>query len=202
MPFDMTDITPLDEFGDDFGDDFGNGESDQTPPHFSSVLWKREAVTFVADDWPDDGTPVPAALLFPFYGDRVVLADIVTRGWCIPSGHLEAGETPEDAVRRETYEEAGVTLDRVFPLGYFILTDTMTHHKRYAPTFIGDVRGLGDIPPGHESRGRQLVAVEDVANLYYSWDDLLSEVFAYAWRRKADLLAAGYSLAEFTKGRT
>lgn len=122
---------------------------------FPAVLWKKEWVTFVAteDAPPDDGTPIPAALVFPFYGDRVALADIVTRGWCIPGGHLEPGETAEEAIHREAYEEAGVTLNQVFPIGYFVFTHADTGKKRYAPTFIGDIRTLGEIPPGQESRG-------------------------------------------------
>jgi 8-oxo-dGTP diphosphatase len=180
----------------DHPEDFGD---EATPFSFPTVLWKREEVTFVVAATPEDGTPIPAALLFPFYGNRVVLADIVTRGWCIPSGHLEVGETAEDAVRREAFEEAGITMNRVYHLGYFVLTDTTTRRKRYAPTFIGDVRSMGEIPPGDESRGRQLVAIEDVASLYYSWDDLLSSVFAFAWRCKEEALSSGYSLAEFTE---
>jgi len=74
------------------------------PERFPTVRWKRESATFVSG-WHESeepvGVPRPAALVFPFYGDRVVLADIQTRGWCIPSGHLEPGETAEEAVRRE-----------------------------------------------------------------------------------------------------
>ncbi|WP_084355617.1 NUDIX domain-containing protein [Actinomyces radicidentis] len=36
--------------------------------------------------------------------------------WDLPGGHLEPGESPEDAVRRKCREELGITLDGVDPL--------------------------------------------------------------------------------------
>lgn len=165
-------------------------------PEFPTVRWKREWATFVASETlPETHTPQPAALVFPFYGDRVALADIVTRGWCIPSGHIEEGETPEAAVRREAIEEAGVILGDVVCLGYFVLTDAETNIVRFAPTYIASVRSFEDIPTGSESRGRQLVPVEDVAGLYFSWDELLATVFEYAYEMKEERLRTGVPVA-------
>jgi 8-oxo-dGTP diphosphatase len=168
---------------------------------FPVVLWKHETATFVASGTPpnDPAVPAPAALVFPFYGDKIVLADIVTRGWCIPSGHVEAGETFEEAVRREAREEAGVTLGRVACLGYFILTDAATGRVRHAPTYVGEVLGMESDPPlTPDSRGRQLVNVEDVAGLYFAWDDLLAAVFAHAYEEKQRLFLSGVPLSTLT----
>lgn len=167
------------------------------PPRFPVVRWKRETATFIASNAPPDDpdVPAPAALVFPFYGDKIVLADIVTRGWCIPSGHVEGGETFEEAVRREAREEAGVTLGRVACLGYFVLTDVATGRVRHAPTFVGEVLGLGDGPFTSDSRGRQLVNVEDVAGLYFAWDDLLAAVFAHADDERQRLFRPGVLLS-------
>ena len=51
-----------------------------------------------------------AVLGFVFYGDKIVLADIEGRGWCIPSGRIEAGETIDRAMERECFEETGARL--------------------------------------------------------------------------------------------
>jgi 8-oxo-dGTP diphosphatase len=173
------------------------------PKHsFPSVRWKHDTATFVATHaLPDDpAVPAPAALVFPFYGDKVVLADIATRGWCIPSGHVEPGESFEEAVRREAFEEAGATLDRVAFIGYFVLTRRDTGAVRHAPTFIGEVQGLAAVPPGTESRGMQMVNVEDVAGLYFAWDDLLAAVFTYAYEEKQARFPVGLRVSALTAG--
>lgn len=171
--------------------------SEDNAPVFPTVHWKNETATFTTNA-PDESVASPAALVFPFYGDRVVLGDIAHRGWCIPSGHIEPGETSEEAVRREAWEEAGITLHRVAYLGHFILTHRETGQVRHAPTFIGQVASFGDVPDNSESQGMMMASVEDVAGLYFSWDALLADVFAYAWAQKAVLFPVGVSLASLT----
>lgn len=46
------------------------------------------------------------------------MTNLRQRGWDIPGGHLEPGETPEAAMRREVMEEAGAVLGDVQLLGY------------------------------------------------------------------------------------
>lgn len=164
---------------------------------FPTVRWKRENATFVANSLPIPGVATPAALVFPFYGDRIVLAEIPSRGWCIPSGHLEPGESAEQAVRREAFEEAGVTLGRVVYLGYFVLTDPETNVVRHAPTFVADVLGLSEIPEGSESLGRMLAPIEDISGLYFAWDALLAAVFDEATQAKSEKLLVGTPLDSF-----
>jgi ADP-ribose pyrophosphatase YjhB (NUDIX family) len=49
--------------------------------------------------------------------------------WSIPGGKIEFGETTEEAVLREVYEELGVKGEVVCPLGFtdYILPDEDTH---------------------------------------------------------------------------
>ena len=169
-------------------------------PEFPTVRWKAETATFRATNAPTHPEASPAVLIFPFYGDKVILAEIRTRGWCIPSGHVEPGEDFEMAARREAWEEAGLTLSRVSYLGYFVLTHEETGAVRYAPTFIGEVQGIAEVPGGTESDGMQMVNVEDVAACYFAWDDLLASVFTYAYEQKQERFPVGVSLSALTGG--
>lgn len=162
-------------------------------PRFPVVRWSDEAARFVPEPSP---TRPFAALVFPFYGDKVVLAEIVGRGWCVPSGRLEPGESAEDAARREAREEAGVMLGTLVPLGHYVLTRDDGGERR-AAVFVGSVDAFEPVPEGSESRGRQLLAIEDVAGAYYAWDDLLGAVFAYAWEVKDRRLRPGIALSEW-----
>lgn len=165
-------------------------------PNFPKVVWQGDDATFL----PGVIAERPVwALVFPFYGDRIVLAQIPGRGWCIPSGHIEPGETPEEAARRETHEESGATLGRIAPLGTFRLTSRATGEVRHGIAFLGDVTNLEELPQDTESQGRLLIPVEEVESAYFAWDALLATVFAHAEAQRLALLPTGVSLADFTQ---
>lgn len=53
---------------------------------------------------------ISTAHCLAFDGDDLVLALHTSRDWTIPGGHLEPGESAEDAMNREALEEAGITV--------------------------------------------------------------------------------------------
>ena len=68
----------------------------------------RITLSLTAELPPVDHVSTAHGLVFD--GDALVLARHVTREWTIPGGHLEPGESPEEAMHREVAEEAGAVV--------------------------------------------------------------------------------------------
>lgn len=107
--------------------------------------------------WTYYGNPVAAAVAALVNGDRVLLsrrADPPYAGtWDLPGGFLEAGETPEGALRREIEEELGIRVGRVRLLGAYA--------DQYGP---GGVAVLTIAFEGTPGRGR-IRARDDVSEV-------------------------------------
>jgi 8-oxo-dGTP diphosphatase len=62
-----------------------------------------------------DGIPrVPAsagALIYDEHGRLLILKPTYKKGWTIPGGQIDPGESPWEACRREAHEECGLTVD-------------------------------------------------------------------------------------------
>jgi 8-oxo-dGTP pyrophosphatase MutT (NUDIX family) len=52
-----------------------------------------------------------------FHGDGVILRHTPAGHWVFPKGHIEAGESPEQAAAREVAEETGVQVEVIRPVG-------------------------------------------------------------------------------------
>jgi 8-oxo-dGTP diphosphatase len=65
---------------------------------------------FVRSGWLPPTELTSAAFGLVFDGDAILLARSVDRGWDVPGGHLEPGESAEEAMRREVLEETGVVV--------------------------------------------------------------------------------------------
>lgn len=78
---------------------------------------KHDFKIVIGEEVPDMSLTTSAHIL-PFKGEDILLANVHSRGWDIPGGHLERGETHEEAVARELFEETGAKPLYMGYLGY------------------------------------------------------------------------------------
>jgi 8-oxo-dGTP pyrophosphatase MutT (NUDIX family) len=111
---------------------------------------------------------IVTAFALAFSGDQLLLTNLVKRGWDLPGGHIEAGEMPEETVRREVAEETGVRLGQLHMLGYQrlrLLTPKPIEYQYpypdcYQVFYRASIASFEDFDPTRETYGRALFAPE------------------------------------------
>ncbi len=68
----------------------------------------REVLSYSSvEEAEKDGIRIEAAIIIPFFGDKIVLCSNRWRGWEFPGGGIEWGESVHGAAVRELHEETG-----------------------------------------------------------------------------------------------
>jgi len=90
-----------------------------------------------------------AVLVFPVLWKRFIWVFHPLRGWEVPGGKIETNESPADAARRETWEEAGLRCGRMEWLGEYPIHTEETS-VLYKWVYIAQVIDVTERPPYSE----------------------------------------------------
>ena len=142
-----------------------------------------------------------AAFVFPYdpVRDRVLVIEQVRMGpilrgdkacWHMEpiAGRIDAGETPEEAARREALEEAGLTVDVLERIGCVYPT------AGSSPEYFYLLLGLVDLPDTAAGAGGLASENEDIRGHLWSFDELMQRVTQFDVAN-AMLVTSAYYLA-------
>jgi 8-oxo-dGTP diphosphatase len=116
---------------------------------------------------------IATALVLAFDEDRLLQTNLVARGWDIVGGHIELGESPEEAARREAYEEASARLGQLHLLGYQRLrllgprpgSYRYPYPDSYQVFYWAQIEALDEFVSTAEARERALFGPDDAREL-------------------------------------
>ncbi|HNF95472.1 MAG TPA: NUDIX domain-containing protein, partial [Anaerolineales bacterium] len=78
-----------------------------------------------------------SATLFDETRQKVLLTQRMDNGrWCLPGGHMEAGESAAEACEREVWEETGLKVRAVKLLGVYSNPDQLVIYKDGSKAFF------------------------------------------------------------------
>lgn len=157
---------------------------------FTPEIWPTDiVVTFVpATNSPE--LPVTAVKTYCFGDDGLLLAKVDQRGWDLPGGHIESGETPESALVRELKEETGASVSHFRLIGYLdILNKGLSRTGNKYPTHScmliykgsGVTFDLQHTFPSLEVSEARFIPIDQLPNFHHDWNESKKEIIDYAF---------------------
>lgn len=156
---------------------------------FAAEYWEEteSKVEFFPDSAPPK-LPVTAVKVYAIQDGNLLLTK-VGRGWDLPGGHIEGGETPDEALIREIKEETGGTIENIKLIGYLKITNVRENdrNKRYPRKSCILVYTGGGLSFDHnhdlsqyEATDQKLIPFSQVKDFHHNWSDMKQQILDYA----------------------
>ncbi len=155
------------------------------------LLWVPRPNTVVISATSEMPPPelCTAAYVLAFDGDNLLMADL-DRGVEMPGGHIDPGETPEQAMRREVLEETGATVGaaRLFAVQKMTITGpkpegyTYPYPVSFQLIYIAQGVKQGTFIRDDDSKGGVMISPEAAKDI--PWLHTNRELYDYAFAIK------------------
>ena len=99
--------------------------------------------------------------------------------WELQGGHIEPGETADDAARRELYEESGAVSFDITPLCDYSGEEPGKNNYGKGKVFEVCIKGIGDLP---ESEMEEICLFEDIPD-DLTYPNITRAILAYFGKR-------------------
>ena len=118
--------------------------------------------------------PVTHAFAYITLGDKILLTQHATRGYQLPGGTREKGESPRDCVIREVKEETGLALECGIREVFVFRTHNRNENSKFPPTGdmllykaeLLELPEMGDITaPISEIVGAEFRSIDELESL-------------------------------------
>ena len=131
--------------------------------------------------------PVKYVVVCTFYQGKYLLSRHRERStWETQGGHIEPGETAEDAARRELFEESGAKKAKLYPVCDYLGVNPP--RQANGTVFLAVAEELGDLPDSEMAEIRLFEVLPE--NLTYP--NVTPRLFAEAEREKEAILCKTY----------
>lgn len=121
---------------------------------------------------PDDTQVLTACCVSVLDDGHIVAVNVTGRGVDIPGGHVDPGETPIQAMHRELFEEARITVDTPILIDTVLFTSDDEKlgltEKPYMLMYAANVLKVETFTPNDEIEERLFLSPEAVPDVYFA----------------------------------
>ncbi len=137
-------------------------------------------ITYITDDviLPKKEL-LSAVFLIALKGSKILTIQN-ERGWDIPGGHIEEGETPEEALTREVQEEAGAVFPHAKLFAMLGSDDQDKYKDKVMLIYTTNNFTLGTFTPSEDAFNREVIEIKEFLERYKGIHSELTDLISHA----------------------